>query len=362
MNPKRYIRQTSLKEFGSVSQKKLSLAKVLVVGVGGLGVPVLQYLNAMGVGTLGVIDNDFIHLANLQRQVLYSENDLGKSKAEVASKKLKAQNSETNFIIFKEKLQTENALNIIEKFDIIVDASDNFPTRYLINDACVISNKPFVYGALQAFEGQVSVFNYKNGPTYRCLFPKMPSAEEIPDCNVNGVLGVIPGIIGCLQALEVVKIITELGEILSGKLLLFDGLTQKQQSINFKLKPENLQISELQSNYGFNESSQINSISATNFLKLQNFDDFQVIDVRNADEIDFQKQKKLFPKNWIHIPLTDLERRISEINLQQKTYFVCQSGVRSKKAISLLKNNSSPENLINIEGGMNALNEISIKI
>ncbi|CAG0909668.1 unnamed protein product, partial [Cyprideis torosa] len=205
MSPERYSRQTILKDFGSEAQQKLLVAKVLVVGAGGLGVPVLTYLNAMGVGTLGIVDADTISLTNLHRQVLYDEVEIGDSKAKVASMKLKAQNPATELIIHDCFLTVENALSIVGEYDLIVDATDNFPARYLINDACTILKKPFVYGALHGFEGQVSVFNFHGGPTYRCLFPKMPSANEVPDCNEHGVLGVIPGIIGNLQALEAVK-------------------------------------------------------------------------------------------------------------------------------------------------------------
>ena len=222
----RYLRQTSLKDFGEVGQAKLTEGRVLVVGLGGLGLPVLQYLNAMGVGTLGLMDQDVVELHNLQRQVLYTEKDLGKQKLDVAHEKLQEQNSSTILRTHDSFLTKENALTIIKDYDVIVDATDNFPTRYLINDACVILNKPFVYGALHGFEGHVSVFNYNNGPTYRCLYPNMPTSDEIPDCNENGVLGVVPGIIGTLQALEAVKILTGVGEVLSGRLLLFNGLDQ----------------------------------------------------------------------------------------------------------------------------------------
>ena len=224
MNANRYIRQTLLKGFGVKAQEKLKQAKVLVVGAGGLGVPVLQYLNAMGVGVLGIVESDTIDLSNLQRQVIYGEGDVGLSKLAVIKQKLEAQNSETKINAYDTFLHKDNALEIIKNYDLVVDATDNFPTRYLINDACVLLNKPFVYGALHEFEGQVSVFNYKSGPTYRCLFPTMPSKGEMPDCNENGVLGIVPGIIGNLQALEAVKVITGIGKPLSGTLLIFDEI------------------------------------------------------------------------------------------------------------------------------------------
>ncbi|MEX0362268.1 MAG: ThiF family adenylyltransferase, partial [Allomuricauda sp.] len=238
----RYDRQTRLKGFGPNGQHKLAKAKVLVVGLGGLGLPVVQYLNAMGVGTLGLMDQDVVELHNLQRQVLYTEKNLGQSKLEVAHEKLQAQNSQTIFELYDTFLTKENALGIISDYDAVIDATDNFPTRYLINDACVILNKPFVYGALHGFEGHVSVFNHQGGPTYRCLYPNMPTAEEVPDCNDNGVLGVIPGVIGTLQALEAVKLVADIGEVLSGKLLIYDGLSQQMSKFNFKTNPVHKEI------------------------------------------------------------------------------------------------------------------------
>ena len=212
MNQERYTRQTILKGFGPEGQQKLAEAKVLVVGAGGLGVPVLTYLNAMGVGKIGIVDNDVVSITNLHRQVLYAQSDVGQSKVMAALVKLKAQNPATNLVVYNSFLDTKNALEIVAEYDVVVDTSDNFPTRYLVNDACVILKKPFIYGALHGYEGQVSVFNYQGGPTYRCLFPKMPMENEVPNCNEHGVLGIIPGIIGNLQALETVKVITGIRE------------------------------------------------------------------------------------------------------------------------------------------------------
>ncbi|MDX1471813.1 MAG: HesA/MoeB/ThiF family protein [Flavobacteriaceae bacterium] len=221
MSQNRYLRQTSLVGFGPDSQEKLGEAKVLVVGAGGLGIPVLQYLTAMGIGTVGIVENDTIDLTNLQRQVLYSEKDVNHPKIQVASERLNALNSDINIKLHPCFLTAENSLDIISEYDVVVDASDNFPTRYLINDSCVILKKPFVYGALHGFEGQVSVFNYKAGPTYRCLFPNKPSSDEIPNCDVNGVLGIIPSIIGSLQCLETIKIITGIGKVALGELVIW---------------------------------------------------------------------------------------------------------------------------------------------
>lgn len=353
MKSTRYIRQTNLKEFGPEAQQKLGNASVLVIGLGGLGIPVLQYLNAMGVGTLGLVEQDTIELTNLQRQVLYAENDIGRQKLEVTLEKLQSQNSETQFKAFDTFLTKENAMEIIAEFDIVVDASDNFPTRYLVNDACVILKKPFVYGALHSFEGQVSVFNYKGGPTYRCLFPKMPSSAEIPNCNDNGVLGVIPGIIGNLQALEVVKIITSIGEVLTGKLLLYNGLNQFLQKINFSLISENHNIVKLQEDYGMNGCSTNFDISAEELQELISIHKHpQIIDVRTPSEYASYH----LPEST-NIPLNELEERTKEIDPKTPIYIVCQSGKRSQIAIAQLQE-SITGTFYNVAGGINKFLEI----
>jgi len=317
LSSQRYIRQTTLKDFGPQAQQKLQNARILVIGLGGLGIPVLQYLNAMGVGTLGLIEQDVIEITNLQRQVLYGESDIGKNKLEVALQKLKGQNSTTNFKAYDTYLTRNNALEIISDFDLVVDASDNFPTRYLVNDACVILNKPFIYGALHSFEGQVSVFNYNKGPTYRCLFPIMPSPEEIPNCNDNGVLGVVPGIIGNLQALEAVKVITGVGAVLSGKLLIFDGLSASMQKINFKSRPESYKISELQETYDAEHCFVVNDIDVDAFQKLRTSTNIQVLDVRSPEEYE-----NYCLSNTRNIPLSELGEHIDEINLKEAVYLL----------------------------------------
>ncbi|CAM3339795.1 HesA/MoeB/ThiF family protein [Zobellia roscoffensis] len=356
MNTERYDRQTILKEFGMEAQLKLQAAKVLVVGAGGLGVPVLTYLNAMGVGTLGIVDNDVVSLSNLHRQVLYAEKDVDNPKVAVAVQKLKEQNSETEIIAHETFLTRENALEIIAHYDLVVDASDNFPTRYLVNDACVILNKPFVYGALHSFEGQVSVFNFEGGPTYRCLFPEMPKADEVPNCNENGVLGIVPGIIGNFQALEVVKMITGIGETLSGKLLLCDGLSNNFQKIRFAVNPDNLNIKTLQDSYDFDCEVPVSSISSETFHKIIEKDEVQLIDVRTPTE--FERNHLSFAKN---IPLSELNERHNEISFKVPVYVVCQSGVRSRKGVEFLEGVYANANLINVEGGMNEISKYVVK-
>ena len=349
-NLERYVRQTSLSNFNIDKQSKLIISKVLIVGLGGLGLPTAQYLNAMGVGTLGLMDQDVVELHNLQRQILYSENDIGKSKLKVAGRKLREQNSNTTFKRFNSFLTKDNALDIIKEFDVVVDATDNFSTRYLINDACVILGKPFIYGALHGFEGQVSVFNYKNGPTYRCLFPVMPGIDEIPNCDANGVLGVLPGIIGTLQALETVKVITGVGEVLSGKLLLYDGLTQSIQKMNFVANEANQNIKKLQDDYGFAACEVVPTIKPIEFLALPKVDDVLLIDVRNPEEF-----KANHLKGAINIPLSELGKAIDSIDFNKSIYLICQSGKRSKIALHKLKSERSNSTIYHILGGMNEM-------
>ncbi|MCX2679939.1 HesA/MoeB/ThiF family protein [Galbibacter sp. EGI 63066] len=348
MKTNRYIRQTILKGFGAEAQSKLKNAKVLVVGAGGLGVPVLQYLNAMGIGTLGIVENDTVDLSNLQRQVLYGEADVGLSKLEVAKMKLMDQNSETDINAHETFLNRENALEIIEEYDVVVDATDNFPTRYLINDACVILKKPFVYGALHEFEGQISVFNYKGGPTYRCLFPTMPGKDEVPDCNENGVLGIIPGIIGNLQALETVKVITGIGEVLSGQLLIFDGLQQEYRKFHLDVQEENLKRTELEESYEAISCDVGALISVADFSTLLNTKTgIQIIDVRTTEEFE-----NFHFEGANNIPLQQLPERINEIDISKPAYLVCQSGIRSTKALQILKPVLDID-LFELEGGIN---------
>ncbi|MFS4492356.1 ThiF family adenylyltransferase [Maribacter sp. 2308TA10-17] len=348
MNQERYTRQTILKGFGLEGQKKLVKAKILVIGAGGLGVPVLTYLNAMGVGKIGIVDNDVVSITNLHRQVLYDEGDIGESKVIAALKKLMAQNPDGEIVVYNTFLTTKNAIEIITDYDVVVDTSDNFPTRYLVNDACVILNKPFVYGALHGYEGQVSVFNYKGGPTYRCLFPQMPKENEVPNCNEHGVLGIIPGIIGNLQALEAVKVIVGIGEVLSGKLLIFDGLQQSYQKIKFKLNSENRKRKKLQDFYEWNDPCEI--IPNVSADELQNLlsDKAQIIDVRTIEEYENYH----IPES-IHIPLDSLETNSDKINFSIPVYLLCQSGKRSETAFRQLKEKHPESSLFSILGGLN---------
>lgn len=225
-----YSRQLLVDEIGIAGQLKLKQAKVLVVGAGGLGCPLLQYITAAGVGSIGIVDGDFVDISNLHRQILYDFNSIGKNKAIESKNKLKTLNPFIDIEAFPLSLESENAIEIIQNYDIIVDCSDNYATRFLVNDAGVLLQKIVVYGSIYRFEGQVSVFNLQNGPTYRCLFPELPTEESTTNCSLSGVIGVLPGIIGVLQANEVIKLITGIGDVLSGKLLVYNALNNTTDS------------------------------------------------------------------------------------------------------------------------------------
>jgi adenylyltransferase/sulfurtransferase len=231
-NDERYSRQTILPGIGEQGQYLLNAAKVLVVGAGGLGCPVLQYLSAAGIGTIGIIDHDLVSLSNLQRQILFTEADLGKSKSLTAKSKIHLLNSDIQIIAYDFALNPDNALQLIEAFDIVIDGTDNFATRYLINDICVQLGKPFIAASILQFEGQISVYNFQNGPTYRCIFPQPP--QEALTCADAGVIGVLGGIMGTLQANEAIKMITGIGEVLSGKLFIINALDLTNHTLSFE--------------------------------------------------------------------------------------------------------------------------------
>ncbi|MDQ1332710.1 MAG: HesA/MoeB/ThiF family protein [Bacteroidota bacterium] len=247
---RRYSRQIIIPEFGVEGQEKLKNAKVLVIGAGGLGCPVLQYLTAAGAGKVGLAEFDMVSESNLPRQVLYGSDDVGKLKSVIAKNRLEHLNSQVESEIFNLRIDSGNSLRILKDFDVIVDATDNFETRYIISDSCVILNKPMVHGAIYKFEGQVSVFNYRNGPTYRCYNPQIDDSDfKNPSPGEVGLLGVLPGITGCLMANEVIKIITGIGNVLNGKVLLFNILNNFFHLITVKNIPENHNIRELGGSY-----------------------------------------------------------------------------------------------------------------
>ncbi|MFD2528214.1 HesA/MoeB/ThiF family protein [Polaribacter marinaquae] len=341
---KQYNRHLILDKIGEQGQLKLKKAKVLVIGAGGLGCPVLQYLSAAGVGNIGIIDDDVVDQSNLQRQILYTIDDIGLSKAKVAAKRLSSLNPFIKFDVYQEKLTRENAIRLFKKYDIVVDGSDNFSTRYLANDAAVIANKPLVYGAIFKFEGQVSVFNYNKSATYRCLYPTPPQPDESPNCSEIGVLGVLPGIIGSFQANETIKIICEIGIVLSNKLLLYNTLTMQQVTLNYQ-KNTKIDIQKLEENYDVFCGIELDIEEITLTSLKSNISDYNLLDVREDDE------RINYHIGGQHIPLSDLKSRLEEVNVVKSLVVYCKSGIRSRKAIRILKEYFPSLKLINLKGG-----------
>ncbi|AUC23024.1 molybdopterin-synthase adenylyltransferase MoeB [Polaribacter sejongensis] len=340
---KQYNRHLILDKIGEEGQLKLKQAKVLVIGAGGLGCPVLQYLTAAGVGTIGVIDDDVVDQSNLQRQILYTMDDIGLSKSKTAAERLTRLNPFVNFDVYNEKLTQENALSLFNNYDIIVDGSDNFSTRYLVNDASVITNKPLVYGSIFKFEGQVSVFNYQGSGTYRCLYPTPPKPDESPNCSEIGVLGVLPGIIGSLQANETIKIICGIGAVLFNKLLIYDSLQMNQTILNFE-KDTTLEITVLENDYDF-----FCGILSKEEITLEelnkNKEKYNLLDVRENYE------REEYHIGGQHIPLGDLKNRLDEVCIHKELVVYCKSGVRSGKAIEVLLKSNLKTKILNLKGG-----------
>lgn len=361
---KRYNRHLILPGFGKEKQEKLKQAKVLVIGAGGLGCPVLQYLAAAGVGTIGIVDFDIVESSNLQRQILYGTDDIGKSKAEMAALKISRQNPFVKTHAYVVRLENKNALDIFPEYDVIIDGTDNFATRYLVNDACVLMNKPLVYGSIYKFEGQVSVFNYTDlsgntGPSYRCLFPEPPPLGSVQNCAEVGVLGILPGIIGILQATEAIKIITGIGIPLSGKLLLFNALSMSSTIIEIErsnawinVAPKN-RAEFLQMDYQYfcgNKAVEniIKSITAIELRKMiNNKHEIQLLDVRERNE-----QPEINELADLQIPLNNITAQSSLISRNKKVIVFCRSGARSKLAIQMLEKDFGFTNLYNLEGGV----------
>lgn len=340
----RYSRQTILPEVGIAGQAKLTNASVLVVGAGGLGSPSLLYLAAAGVGRIGIIDADKVDVTNLQRQVLFVTEDEGKSKAETAAKRLHALNPEITIDVYPVWLSKHNALEIFESYDIVVDGSDNFATRYLVNDACVMLNKPLVFGSIFKFEGQVSVFNYKGGPTYRCLFPEPPAAGEVPNCSEIGVIGVLPGIIGTLQANEVIKIILEKGDVLSGVLYMYDALNNNVQKLKVFKDPVASIVTELGTYEEVCETSPDIDKKTFDAWKEKNVS-FQLIDVRESHEYE---QKNIGGEL---IPMNTIKDNLNRIREDIPVIVHCQMGGRSRTVVDFLYSKGF-KNVYNLRGGL----------
>jgi molybdopterin/thiamine biosynthesis adenylyltransferase/rhodanese-related sulfurtransferase len=343
----RYNRQTILPEIGEEGQHKLLKSKVLVIGAGGLGAAILPYLAGAGVGEIGIVDYDIIDVSNLHRQVIYKTLAVRKSKAEEAKLMISELNPEIKVNAFSKKLSGKNAISLFEKYDIIVDATDNISIKYLINDACLATNKPMVYGSIFRFQGQVSVFNYQNGPTYRCLYPDENS--NAANCEDAGVIGVSVGIIGMFQANEVLKMILGIGEVLSGKILVYNILNNEQQKYDFDKSDVQL-ISRESFEEKYNKS-EVEEISVESVLEEIANDDVLFLDVRNEDELP-----KISLKNQIQISLPDLENELENLDKNQTIYIFCQSGIRSKIAAELLQKNQF-KNIKSIAGGVLAMKQ-----
>ncbi len=359
----RYARHLTLPEIGSIGQKRLKASSVLCVGSGGLGSPVLLYLAAAGVGRIGIVDFDLVEDSNLQRQVLHGISWIGKSKTNSARSRILEINPFCHVDIFDTCLNSNNALKIIKGFDLVCDCTDNFPSRFLINDACIILNKPNIYGAIARFEGQASVFNLdKNSPNYRDLIPSPPPEGLVPSCSESGVIGVLPGLIGIIQATEAIKIITGIGETLNGRLLIFDALKMQFKELTLKAQFDKSKIKKLINYEQFcssenpkisnKNSSKIEHISALELKKKLNNDPNQTIllDVRTINE-----NKVYSIPGAVLIPLHEIEngsaiKQIRSLVKGRTLYVHCKSGNRSLKALTILRR----ENIrgINLKGGI----------
>ncbi|GAA0527243.1 HesA/MoeB/ThiF family protein [Chitinophaga japonensis] len=347
----RYDRQVRLEGFGPAKQQALREAGALVIGAGGLGVPVLQYLTAMGIGKLGIVEQDNVSLTNLQRQVLYTTQDEGKPKLPLAVQRLQQLNPEVRFVQHPEFLVPDNALSIIAQYDVVIDCSDNFGTRYLVNDACVILDKPFIYGAIYKYEGQVSVFNHRGSATYRCLFPEAPQAGDMLNCSEIGVLGVLPGIIGCYQANEAVKVLCGIGAPLANQLLTIDTLYNAHHIFEVKPVPGNHDIRELQADYaqGVCAPGAIQSLSVQQLQQwLGSGKPLQLLDVREMDEWDICH----LPQAQ-HIPMGAVPNAMQHLQQHVPVAVLCHHGMRSR-IVALQLAEAGFQSVFNVEGGIHA--------
>ena len=356
----RYSRHLIMPEVGMEGQQRLKAARVLCIGAGGLGSPLALYLGAAGVGTLGIVDFDVVDYTNLQRQIIHSTADVGRKKLESAAEKLKAINPFLNIRTFETKLTSENALELFQDFDIIADGTDNFPTRYLVNDACVLTGKPNVYGSIFRFEGQASVFATEEGPCYRCLYPEPPPPGLVPSCAEGGVLGILPGLIGVIQATEVIKLILATGEPLIGRLLLVDALGMKFRELKLRKNPDcpacgtHRTITKL---IDYNQfcgirgeekpvEAGIPEIQVEELKRrLDAGEDLLVLDVREPHEY------QICNIGGYLIPLNDLPKRVNELDSSREIVAHCKMGGRSAKAVQFLRQ-AGFQKVSNLKGGI----------
>lgn len=357
----RYSRHLIMPEVGMEGQLKLKKAKVLLVGAGGLGAPLGLYLAAAGVGRLGIVDFDAVDFTNLQRQVTFGTSDVGRKKLEAARERLSNLNPEIRIDAYETHLTSENALDIVREYDLVADGTDNFPTRYLVNDACVLLGKPNVYGSIFRFEGQASIFGYPGGPCYRCLYPEPPPPGLVPSCAEGGVLGVLPGIIGCIQAMETLKLILGNGEPLVGRLLLFDALRMRFREMKLRKNPacpvcgEHRTITKLIDYAEFcgirGEEVEAKPLDVPEITprdlkaRLDRGDDIYILDVREPHEYQICNLQGHL------IPLGDLPRRVSELDSSREIVAHCRSGKRSGEAVQFLQK-AGFHKIWNLKGGI----------
>ncbi len=357
----RYSRHLIMPEVGMEGQLKLKKAKVLLVGAGGLGAPLGLYLAAAGVGRLGIIDFDAVDFTNLQRQVTFGTSDVGRKKLEAARERLSNLNPEIQIDAYETRLTSENALDIVREYDIVADGTDNFPTRYLVNDACVLLGKPNVYGSIFRFEGQASIFGYPGGPCYRCLYPEPPPPGLVPSCAEGGVLGVLPGIIGCIQAMETLKLILGNGEPLVGRLLLFDALRMRFREMKLRKNLECLVCGEHRTITKLIDYAEFCGIRGEEVeakpldipeitprdlkARLDRGDDIYILDVREPHEYQICNLRGHL------IPLGDLPRRVSELDSSREIVAHCRSGKRSGEAVQFLQK-AGFHKIWNLKGGI----------
>ena len=357
----RYSRHLIMPEVGMEGQLKLKNAKVLLIGTGGLGAPLGLYLAAAGVGKLGLVDFDVVDFTNLQRQIAFGTADVGKSKAQAALARLSDLNRDIQIEAFETQLTSANALELFKDFDIIVDGTDNFPTRYLVNDACILLGKPNVYGSIFRFEGQITVFGMPDGPCYRCLYPEPPPPGLVPSCAEGGVLGVLPGIVGSIQAMETIKLILGCGDSLVGRLLLFDALGMKFRELKLRKNPncpmcgEHRTINKLIDYYEFcgvrGEEAPAPDLAVPEITpkelksRLDKGDDLFILDVREPHEY------QICNLNGTLIPLGELPRRVHELDTSREIVAHCRSGKRSAEAVDFLRK-AGFRKILNLKGGI----------
>ena len=357
----RYSRHLIMPEVGMDGQLKLKAAKVLCIGTGGLGAPLGQYLAAAGVGRIGLVDFDKVDVTNLQRQILFSTNDVGRPKIQAAAERLRGLNPDIQIDTFETMLTSENALDILKDYDIVVDGTDNFATRYLVNDACVLLGKPNVYGSIFRFEGQASVFGYPDGPCYRCLYPEPPPPGLVPSCAEGGVLGVLPGIVGSIQAAETLKLIIGKGDPLVGRLLLFDALSMRFRELKLRKNPEcpvcgaHPTITKLIDYAEFcgvrGEEAPVPASTVPEITprelkaRLDRGDNLFILDVREPHEY------QICNIGGYLIPLGDLSKRVSELDSSREIVAHCRSGKRSAEASEFLRQ-AGFRKVLNLKGGI----------